>query len=185
MKVTKDVLQSQEEKRSIKDLFKREPKEKPYNGKVDLQVSQQEYEIIVQASRIHGGYKPFVVKAIEEFESLEELKVPKTEEQAKTWFTFDYEKPFKESLEQKAKTCGLSLEEFVRAVVWTRAKVELQKQKERDEQRFKNHRVSRGFTLQLGLRGEFLKRFEAKYGEMKSQEEAFNKVLEIINKDLN
>lgn len=186
MKVVKDVLPTKEEKRNMFDVFKKEEsRPKKYDGKVELKVSKPEYEFIVSVARRLKGYTPFVKEAIENFKSLEELRVPKSDEGAKPWFTFEYEEPFKEGLKQKAQECGLSLEEFVRAVVWTKAKLESEKMEERGKRAKESQRVSRGYTVPVNLRGEFLKRYEEKYGEVKSSEQAFNGILDIINKDLN
>jgi len=125
VKITKDQLPSKvQNKRGMIRFNKEKSGKKEYDGTITIRVTEQEYQSIVGACRDlrFGGYKPFCRQAIESYDKVTELIQPQTTAVPRDWLTFTFDKEVKEPLLKAAKKAGLSLEEFVRALVWTRVK---------------------------------------------------------------
>ncbi|MBU9722159.1 MULTISPECIES: hypothetical protein [Bacillaceae] len=189
MKITKEQLQSK--KPTIKrgmQWFTKTSAEKAYDGKIKLRVTEFEYNAIVNTCRElrFGGYKPFCRQAIERFEKVTELTQPHTTEEPQDWLTFTFDKEVKEPLIKEAKKAGLSLEEFVRALVWTRVKQvskhDEEQKKKQEEQRRKQSLCQVHFNL--SLTAEMVERYETKYGRAESKADIENKIKELILKEL-
>lgn len=178
MKVTKEVVPNQAEKRSkLLGIFGKkdeEAKVPKYDGSVKYLLTKYEYELISDLSRrigYDGSSKQFVKESVEKHNELTNLILPAVEDQAPFhWLTFEFEKEQKESLKAAAKEARISLEEYVRAVVWTNYKTLEQKKKERDQRLEELRRKQQGTQVRFVLNDELLERYEDRFGPAVDQE---------------
>ena len=72
MKITKEKLESKETKKRGWVWHKTEEQaEKPYDGKVKVRITEQEYNAVISACHINSqGYKTFARTAIEGFDKM-------------------------------------------------------------------------------------------------------------------
>ncbi|MFA9559862.1 hypothetical protein ACERII_21345 [Evansella sp. AB-rgal1] len=189
MKITKEKLQPK--KPAIKrgmQWFTKTNAEKLYDGKVKLRVTEFEYNAIVNTCRElrFGGYKPFCRQAIESFGKVTELTQPETTEEPQDWLTFTFDEEVKEPLLKEAKKAGLSLEEFVRALVWTRVR-QVSKHDEVQKSKQEEHRRKQSLChvhFNMSLTDEMVERYESKFGRIESRSDIENKIKELFLKEL-
>jgi hypothetical protein len=185
MRIVKEKV-SQKEKESRFDFFKKDkPKEKPYDGSVEVHVTDREYEMVIAAVRMSNkGYHAFVHEALKNFKSMQELSFPQVEDQnPKKWLTFEFEKEDKEALVSEAKKSGVDLKDFVRAIVWTASKEAIEVQKQKADRQRRVSAVKKGQHVGFVLRGNLLERYEEKHGQAK-EHEVNELLLQLLDKHL-
>lgn len=188
MKITKEQLPSKEQKkRGFQWFQKEEQAETPYDGKIKVRITEQEYNAIISACHMNNqGYRTFARTAIECFDKVDELIQPQTEENPQDWLTFMFDKEVKEPLIKAAKGAGLSLEEYIRALVWTRVKQVRKHDEEMEKKRVELRRKEslRSIHFNLSLTDELVERCESKFGRIESKTDIENKIKELFLKEL-
>jgi hypothetical protein len=190
LKIVKDVLPAGKvQKKQGMIWFNKEKSDKQaYDGTITLRVTEQEYQSITGTCRDlrFGGYKLFCRQTIESYDEVTELTQPQTTEEPRDWLTFTFDKEVKEPLIKEAKKAGLSVEEFVRALVWTRVK-QISKQDEEQKKKEKEYRRKqslRSIHFNLSLTDEMMERYESKFGRLESKTDIENKIKELFLKEL-
>lgn len=185
MKILKDVLPSGkvQKKQGMIWFNKEEPGSKAYDGTITLRVTEQEYQSITGTCRDlrFGGYKTFCRQAIESHDEVTELTQPHTTEEPRDWLTFTFDKEVKEPLIKEAKKAGLSLEELVRALVWTKVKQVSKHDEEVEKKRAELRRKQslRSIHFNLSLTDEMVERYESKFGRIESKTDIENKITSV------
>jgi uncharacterized protein (DUF1778 family) len=167
--------------------FTKPEAEKVYDGKVRVRVTEQEYNAIMNAcSYINKGYVDFVQEAIKGFGSVEELVKPETDIDPRDWLTLTFDKDIKEALVEASGEARMSLEEFVRALVWTKVKQVQQHQKDVEARRAEQQRQQsfKHVNLKLQLDNEMVQRFEERFGAIQSISDVEKKLQELLYKEL-
>lgn len=186
MKITKEQLPSKEQKKRGFQWFQKEEQAgKPYAGRVKVRVTEQEYNAVISACQMKSqGYKTFVRTAIEGFDKIDELIQPLTEEDPQDWLTFELDKEAKEPLIQAANKAKMTLEEFVRALVWTKVQRTFKAQKEQDERRMEQRRKENFRIFNLYFESDLIAKYESKFGQIKSKADVENKLKDLLLKEL-
>lgn len=186
MKITKEKLASKEQKkRGFQWFQKEEPAEKPYDGKVKVRITEQEYNAVISACHINSqGYKTFARAAIEGFDKVDELIQPQTEKDPQDWLTLEFDKEVKEPLVQAADKVRMSLEEFVRALIWTKVKQTFKVQKEQDDRRMEQRRKESYRAVMIRLEPDLIIKYESKYGRINSATDIENTLKDLLQKEL-
>lgn len=186
MKITKEQLSSKEQKRRGFQWFqKEESAEKPFDGKVKVRVTGQEYNAVISACHMKNeGYMRFVRKALECIDKVDELIQPQTEEDPQDWLTLEFDKEVKEPLVQAANKAKMTLEEFVRALVWTKVKQTFKAQKEQDERRIEQRRKESYRAVMIRLEPDLIQQYESKFGRINSITDIENTIKNLLQKEL-
>lgn len=186
MKITKEKLESNEaKKRGWVWHKKEEPAEKPYDGKVKVRITEQEYNAVISACHINSqGYKTFARTAIEGFDKMDELIQPQTEKDPQDWLTLEFDKEVKEPLVQAANKARMTLEEFVRALVWTKVKQTFKDQKEQDERRREQRRKESYRAVMVRLEPDLIQQYESKYGKINNTTDIENTLKNLLQNEL-
>lgn len=186
MKITKEKLESNEaNKRGWVWHKKEEPAEKHYDGKVKVRITEQEYNAVISACHINSqGYKTFARTAIEGFDKIDELIQPQTEKDPQDWLTLEFDKEVKEPLVQAANKARMTLEEFVRALVWTKVKQTFKDQKEQDERWMEQRRKENYRAVTIRLESNLIQKYEAKFGRINSITDIENTLKNLLQKEL-
>jgi hypothetical protein len=186
MKITKEQLPSKEQKKRGMQWFIKPEDEKLYDGKVKLRVTEYEYKAVIDVcSYIGKGYVDFVYQTIQSsFNEVEELIKPQTEEEPQNWLTLAFDKEAKESLVEAAGKARMTLEEFVRALVWTKVRRVQQLRKERDERKNENLRKQSIQIVNVRLTNELLGKYESKFGKIQNITDLENKLKDLLLKEL-
>lgn len=186
LKITKELLETKEPKKSGWIWHKNEePAEKPYDGKVKVRITEQEYNAVISACHMNNqGYKTFARTAIEGFDKVDELIQPQTEEDPQDWLTFAFDKEAKEPLVQAANKAKMTLEEFVRALVWTKVKKTFKAKKEQDERSMEQRRKEGYRAVMIRLEPNLIERYESKFGRIDSITEIENTLKDLLQKEL-
>ncbi|WP_077214502.1 hypothetical protein [Bacillus dakarensis] len=186
MKITKEQLPSKEQRKRGFQWFQNEEKaEKPFDGKVKVRITEQEYKAVISACHINNqGYKTFARTAIEGFEKVDELIQPQTEGDPQDWLTLEFDKEVKEPLVQAANKAKMTLEEFVRALVWTKVKRTFKAKKEQDERSMEQRRKESYRAVMIRLEPNLIERYESKFGRINSITEIENTLKDLLQKEL-
>jgi hypothetical protein len=185
MKITKEQLPSKEQKKRGMQWFIKPEDEKLYDGKVKLRVTVYEYKAVIDVcSYIGKGYVDFVYQTIQTFNEVEELIKPQTEEEPQNWLTLAFDKEAKESLVEAANKARMTLEEFVRALVWTKVKQVQNVRKEREERTKENLRKQSIQIVNVRLTNELLDKYQSKFGQIKSKTDVENKLKDLLLKEI-
>lgn len=186
MKITKEQLPSKEQKkRGFQWFQKEEPAEKPYDGKVKVRITEQEYKAVISACHMNNqGYKTFARTAIEGFDKMDELIQPQTEKDPQDWLTLEFDKDVKERLVQAASQAKMTLEGFVRALVWTKVKRTFKAKKEQDERLMEHRRKESYRTVTIRLEPDLVERYESKFGRINSIAEIENTLKNMLQREL-
>ncbi|MCM3567551.1 hypothetical protein [Neobacillus mesonae] len=186
MKITKEQLPSKEQKkRGLQWFQKEEPAEKPYDGKVKVRITEQEYNAVISACHMKNqGSIRFVRTALEGIDEVDGLIQPQTEEDPQDWLTLEFDKEAKESLGQAANKAKMTLEEFVRALVWTKVKKTFKAQKKQDERRMEQRRKENYRAVMIRLEPDLIQQFELKFGRINSITDIENTLKKLLQKEL-
>jgi predicted HicB family RNase H-like nuclease len=186
VKIIKEQLESKDTKKGGWIWHKKEePAEKPYDGKVKVRITEQEYNAVISACHMNNqGYKTFARTAIEGFDKVDELIQPQAEKDPQDWLTLEFDKEVKEPLVQAADKARMTLEEFVRALVWTKVKQVLKLQKEKDERIKENMRKQAIKIVNVRLTNELLDKYEAKFGKIQNITDVENKMKDLLYKEI-
>lgn len=186
LKITKERLETKEPKKSGWIWHKKEePTEKPYDGKVKVRITEQEYNAVISACHMNSqGYKTFVRTAIESFDKTDELIQPQTEENPQDWLTFSFDKEAKETLVQAANKARMTLEEFVRALVWTKVKRTFKAKKEQDERSMEQKRKGSYRAVTIRLEPDLIERYESMFGRINSITEIEKTLKDMLQREL-
>ena len=186
MKITKEQLPSKElKKRGFQWFQKEEPAEKPYDGKVKVRITKQEYNAVISACRMKNqGYMGFVRTALEGIDSVDELIQPQTEEDPKDWLTLEFDKDVKERLIAAADKARIPLETFVRSLIWTKVKKAFKAQKEQDERWMEQRRKVSYRAVTIRLEPDLIQQYESKFGRINSIADIENTLKNLLEKEL-
>lgn len=186
MKMTKEKLESKEIKKRGWVWHKKEELEvKPYDGSVKVRITEQEYNAVISACHINNqGYKTFARTAIEGFDKVDELIQPQTEKDPLDWLTFEFDKEAKEPLVQAANKVKMTLEEFVRALVWTKVKKTFKAKKEQDERSMEQRRKESFRAVTIRLEPDLVEKYESKFGRINSVTEVESTLKEMLQREL-
>lgn len=186
MKITKEKLPSKEQKRRGFQWFqKEEPAGKPYDGKVKVRITEQEYNAVISACHMKNeGYMRFVRTALEGIDTVNELIQPQTEEDTKDWLTLEFDKDVKERLVQAASKEKMTLEEFVRALIWTKVKRTFKAKKEQDERLMEQRRKESYRAVTIRLEPDLVERYESKFGRINSIADIENTLKGMLQREL-
>lgn len=186
MKITKEQLPSKEQKKRGFQWFQNEEQAaKPFDGKVKVRITEQEYKAVISACHINNqGYKTFARTAVEGFEKVDELIQPQTEGDPQDWLTLEFDKEAKEPLVQAANKAKMTLEEFVRALVWTKVKRTFKAKKEQDERLMEQRRKESYRAVMIRLEPDLIERYESKFGRINSITEIENTLKDFLQKEL-
>ena len=130
------------------------------------------------------GYRTFAQNAIKDIQKVTELIRPQTEEEPQNWFTLKLEQEQKDSLVQAAHKAGLSLEEFIWALVWTKVKEILKVRKEQEERREERLRKEHFRIVNVYFDNDLIEKYESKFGQIKSKTDVENKLKDLLLKEL-
>lgn len=134
--------------------------EKPYDGKVKLRVTEHEYDAVISACYfLEKASVDFIFETIQKFNEVEELIKP-------------------------ADKARMTLEEFIRALVWTRVKQVQQLRKEQDERRKENLRKQSIKFVNVRLTNDLLEKYESKFGKIQNITDVENKLKDLLYKEL-
>jgi len=186
MKIIKEQLPSKEQRKRGFQWFQNEEKTvKPFDGKVKVRITEQEYKAVISGCHINNqGYKTFARTAIEGFEKVDELIQPQTEGDPQDWLTLEFDKEVKEPLVQAANKAKMTLEEFVRALVWTKVKRTFEAKKEQDERSMEQKRKGSYRAVTIRLEPDLFERYESKFGRINSITEIENTLKDLLQKEL-
>jgi len=185
MKITKEQSPSKEQKKRGMQLLTKPEAEKPYEGKVKLRVTEHEYDAVISAcSYMSKGYIDFVFETIQTFNDVEELIKPQTEEDPRDWLTLLFDKEAKEPLVRAADKARMTLEELVRALVWTKVRQVQQLRKAQDERRQENLRKQSIQIVIVRLTNELLDKYESKFGRIQNITDVENKLKDLLDKEI-
>lgn len=185
MKITKEQLPSKEQKKRGFQLVTKPEAEKSYDGKVKLRVTEHEYDAVISACHFLGKASvDFLFETIQKFNEVEELIKPQTEEEPQDWRILSFDKEAKEPLVKAANKARMTLEEFVRALVWTRVKQVQQVRKEQDERRKENLRKQSIQFVNVRLTNDLLDKYESKFGKIQNITDVENKLKDLLYKEL-
>ena len=184
--MTKEKLESKEtKKRGWVWHKKEEQKVKPYDGSVKVRITEQEYNAVISACHMNNqGYKTFAHTAIEGFDKVNELIQPQTEKDPQDWLTLEFDKEVKEPLVQAANKAKMTLEEFARALVWTKVKRTFKAKKEQDERSMEQRRKESYRAVMIRLEPDLIERYESKFGRINSITEIENTLKDLLQKEL-
>lgn len=148
-------------------------------------MTEQEYNAVISACHMNSqGYKNFARTAIEGFDKVDDLIQPQTEEDPRDWLTFDFDKEAKEPLVQAANKAKMTLEEFVRALVWTKVQRTFKAKKEQDERLMEQRRKEGYRTVMIRLEPDLIQQYESKFGRINSITDIENTLKNLLQKEL-
>lgn len=175
----------EQKKRGFQWFQKEEQAEKPYDGKVKVRITEQEYKAVISACHMKNqGYMRFVRTALEGIDEVDELIQPQTEEDTKDWLTLEFDKDVKERLDAAADKVRLSLETFVRSLIWTKVKKTFKAQKEQDERWMEQRRKENYRAVTISLEPDLIQQFEFKFGRINSITDIENTLKNLLQKEL-
>ncbi|MCR8964242.1 hypothetical protein O0550_13675 [Brevibacillus halotolerans] len=98
--------------------------------------------------------------------------------------TLEFDKDVKERLDAAADKVRLSLETFVRSLIWTKVKKTFKAQKEQDERWMEQRRKENYRAVTISLEPDLIQQFEFKFGRINSITDIENTLKNLLQKEL-
>ncbi|MFP5114830.1 hypothetical protein ACSU64_20970 [Bacillaceae bacterium C204] len=188
MKITKEKVTNNEPKKERGFQLFSKPETEKTEDKVTLKLTKAEYSLIMTVCVWNGlGYKSYVKDTIEGFDGVTEIVLPETgEEPVKDWLTFSFPIDTVDRLIRASKQAGMTVEMFVRSLVYTRTRQLQQVHQEQEVRRQEQMRKRqlKHVHLNLSLNDEMITKYEKRFGAISSTTDVETTLKDLLMKEL-